>query len=178
MSLIARVLLMLGGLNYFFRTSINANIFGFMGDYYMYVMSLLIGVSALYFVFDRDYYLPFLGYTVMPIQMSKPVGDIKKIILNNLPSNVNVIAWGAKNGEKVYDNPYDAYGEYGNTFVGKTDSKGEVTVELPCPSEYYVTKFGVMNKKLSKHIHYRYEMPKYKGLFSRVYTRYVSDECK
>lgn len=142
------------------------------------LISLLIGVSALFFIFNRDYYLPFLGHAVIPIGPKKPSEKLNKIRLSNLPPKTTVIAWGSQNSNKIYDNPFDAYGSYANTDIVQTNDKGEVIVELPCPSEYYVNKFGIMKQKLDRHIHYRYELPKYKGLFSRIYTKYLDAKCQ
>jgi hypothetical protein len=142
------------------------------------ILSVLIGISALYLVFNRDYYLPFLGHTVIPIAGRKPSENLKQIKLSGLPSNTLVMAWGAKESDKEFDDPFEAYGDYANTDIKKTNDNGEVVIELPCPSEYYVNKFGVMNKKLDRHIHYRYQTPQYKGIFSRVYTKYLDEKCQ
>ena len=45
---------------------------------------------------------------------------------------------------------------------------------LSCPTEYYVRN----NKKIKKHIHYRYELPEYKALFSEVKTQFIEQECQ
>ena len=64
-----------------------------------------------------------------------------------------------------------------NTDISKTNDKGEVIVELPCPASYHVPAFG-MNKQLDRHIHYRFELPKHKGMFSRIYTKYLDEKCQ
>lgn len=176
--LFARLLLIIGGLNYFFIASINVNIFQYITNkFILQLVFLLIGISALWFAFNRDYYLPFLGPSVIPIgsnktELSSPTTQIQ---LTNLPVNTTVMVWGAQENSQTVNNPYDAYGDYSNTIISKTDDTGKVTVSLPCPAEYYVNKFG-LNKKLKRHIHYRYEYPKYRGLFSRIFTKYIN-EC-
>ena len=176
--LLARFLLVLGGLNYFFMATINVNLFSFIQNTLIVrIISILIGVSALYFLFNRDYYLPFLGETVIPIGPKKPTENLTKIKLTGLPPNTTVIAWGAQNVKVTFDNPIDAYGSYANTEITQSNEKGEAFVELPCPSDYYVSKFG-MKSKLDRHIHYRYQLPKYKGMFSKIYTKYLDAKCQ
>lgn len=179
-NLIARLLLVLGGLNYFFTSAINVNLFSFIQyPIVIRLISLLIGISALYFVFNRDYYLPFLGHTAIPVGGPlKPEGDLKAIKLTGLPPNVIVMAWGAQSTDKIFEDPFEAYGDYANTDIKRVNKDGEVIIELPCPSEYYVNKFGIMKRKLDRHIHYRYQVPEYKGIFSRVYTKYLDEKCQ
>lgn len=178
--LLARLLLVIGGLNYFFMSTMNISLFSFIQNQFIIrLISLLIGISALYFVFNRDYYLPFLGHAVIPISSGKkPTENLTKIKLGGLPPKTTVIAWGAQDVKKIYDNPFDAYGGYSNTEITQTNEKGEALIELPCPAEYYVNKFGIMKQKLNKHIHYRYELPKYKGLYSRIHTKYLNSKCQ
>lgn len=174
--ILARLLLVIGGLNYFFIASINVNIFQYINNkFILQLVFLLIGLSALWFVFNRDYYLPFLGPSVIPIGSNKKFEKTTQIQLTNLPINTTVMVWGAQENIQTYDNPYDAYGDYSNTIITKSDDTGKVTVSLPCPAEYYVNKFG-FNKKIKRHIHYRYELPQYRGLFSKIFTKYIN-EC-
>ena len=133
--LFARLLLVIGGLNYFFTSTINVNLFSFIQQpMFVRILSTLIGISALYLVFNRDYYLPFLGHTVIPISSrSKPSENLKQIKLTNLPPNTIVIAWGSQESDKTFENPFEAYGDYVNTDIKTTNDKGEVIIELSCP---------------------------------------------
>jgi uncharacterized membrane protein YuzA (DUF378 family) len=176
--LFARFLLVLGGLNYFFVAALNINLFSFIqNEFIVRIISLLIGLSALYFLFNRDYYLPFLGPAVIPVGTKKPTENLTKIALTGLPPKTTIMAWGSQNGKDTFDNPFDAYGSYANTELTKSDENGNAIVQLSCPSEYYVNKFGIMKQKLDRHIHYRYELPKYKGIYSPIYTRYLDENC-
>jgi uncharacterized membrane protein YuzA (DUF378 family) len=176
--LLARFLLVLGGLNYFLMGVINVNMFSFIQNpFIIRVISILIGVSALCFLFNRDYYLPFLGEVIIPIGPKKSTENLTKIKLSGLPPNTTIIAWGAQNDKLTFDNPYDAYGNYSNTEITQSNENGEAFVELSCPSEYYVSKFG-MQRRLDRHIHYRYQYPKYKGMFSKIYTKYLDTKCQ
>jgi hypothetical protein len=85
-------------------------------------------MSAVVLAIQRDTYLPFLGHTVMP----EPITGFtqaetlisKKI--SGLPPNVKVMYWAALPSETVIDNPSDAYGDYSNQGVTKTDDNGTV----------------------------------------------------
>lgn len=177
LDLLARVLLLIGGLNHLFFYLINVKIFSNIPyPNLVKIINVLIGLSAAYFVFDRDYYLPFLGKTVIPVGPIKPNVNLKKIKLTKLPPNTIILSWAAKESDKVFSNYMQAYGDYSNTDVSKTNSLGEVTVQLPCPASYRVSKFG-MDKQLDRHIHYRYAIPNNPGMFSRIYTKYLNKEC-
>ena len=184
-NLFARFLLVIGGINYLFL-SLNINLLDNIKRYPIIIKTIfiLIGFSALYFIFDRDYYLPFLGKCVIPVGPKK-ISDIslkernilKKIKLSGLPPNSYVIYWGAKPNEQVSPNPIDAYKDYSNSDIGQTDSDGNIIIELECPSEYIVSKFG-KRERLRRHIHYRFELPEYKGIFSKVYTKHLDTNCQ
>lgn len=177
--LFARLLLIIGGLNYFLKSTINIDLFTFIKNRFIVkIISLLIGISALYFMFNRDYYLPFLGECIIPITTKKPTENLTKIKLSGLPPNTIVMAWGAQSNNKIYEDPFEAYGNYLNTEITQSNERGEAIIELPCPSEYIVNKFGIMKRKLNRHIHYRYQLPKYKGLFSKIYTKYLDEKCQ
>lgn len=177
--LFARLLVIIGAINYFFIASVNVDMFRYINNpMIVRILFLMIGLSAAYFIFNRDYYLPFLGHTVIPVGPSKPTENLKQIKLSGLPANTIVMAWGSQSTDKVFEDPFEAYGDYANTEIKRTNDKGEVIIELPCPSEYYVNKFGVMKRKLDRHIHYRYQLPQYKGMFSRVYTKYLDEKCQ
>jgi hypothetical protein len=131
-------------------------------------------IVVLYYLFNRDFYLPFLGQTIIPIKntnIENPDG-VLNFKIQNLPSNTNVIYWASNSSNEVIRNPIDAYKGYTNSGITKTDSYGNASLQISCPSDYYVKSFG-MDKKLSQHIHYRIESDKYPGLFSSVKTHYV-----
>ena len=150
LDIFARILLILGGLNYLFMSHTSTM---------SRIIAIAIGLSALYFLFDRDFYLPFLGKSVIPITTQQQDSkDLKQVILRDLPPNTNVIFWAAKGGKETASNPMNAYSEYANSGVAKTNDKGEAIISVACPVEY-----NVHYKKLMKHLHYRYELPGYRG---------------
>lgn len=137
-------------------------------------LSIILIVIALYYLFNRDFFLPFLGPAVIPTSKA-PLKSEKQIIvqLTDLPSNTNVIYWASGESNKDFEDPLGAYKNYSNSGMEKTDNAGNVTIKVACPGRYYVNKFGFKKRKLPRHIHYRYELPHYEGLYSRVYTEYV-----
>lgn len=152
---------------------------------YNTIFSIMVGISALILIFNRDYYLPFLGKCVFPNKSnngSVSLDKKTKVKLDKLPPNVNVVYWASKpnaNGvDSVFEDYVQAYQGTPNSGVQKTNEKGETTVELLCPSEYKVTKFGIqfLSKKIPRHVHYRYQLPKYEGMYSKVFTKKI-EQC-
>ena len=178
LQLLARFLLVLGGINYLTLYFLQTNVLSYL-HYPMLirVVTLAIGGAALYFAFNRDYYLPFLGKCVIPVGEGKPQGELKSVQITGLPANTNVIFWAAKSGSNVVPNPMDAYGDYSNSGIVKSDRNGVAVIQMVCPTAYYVSEIGIINKQLPKHVHYRYELPEYRGIFSRVMTKYLENEC-
>lgn len=171
-NIVARLILVLGGLFYLVQ------FFGIHADKNSYVyrsFALIIGLCALYFIFDRDYYLPFLGKTVIPIISSQPTENLKEIALSNLPPDTRIIYWAAKPGPVSPEADWRVYNDYSNSGVSKTDIRGNLVVKISCPVEYNVPSF-FGKRRLRRHLHYRYEIPGYNGMFSRVYTKYI-DTC-
>lgn len=174
-SILARFFLVIGGINYLFWSVGNVNVFTTLikNDYVNKVIGFIIGMSALYFIFDRDYYLPFLSKTVFPLPSLASKKDANtSVTLKNLPPNTIVVYWAANKSNSTIENPWKAYDEYQNSGIAVTNAQGTASIDIECPAVYKVSKFG-MNKNLKKHIHFRYELPKYKGMFSRVFTKYI-----
>jgi hypothetical protein len=138
----------------------------------LFFINLFVVFTVAHHLFNRDYYLPFLGPTVIPIKERETVGKLVDIVIDNLPPNTRILYWAANESDKHFDDPIQAYSGYGNSGVSKSDETGKVTIRVNCPSEYSVGKF-MMNKKLDKHIHYRIESSRFPGLFSGVKTKYV-----
>ena len=134
------------------------------------LISLIIGICAVSLMFNRDYYLPFLGETVMPHVKETnmlPLGFGKTdVSLKGLPPNSFIVFWAAMPGKELVSDPFQAYGDYANSGITKSDNQGNAVLSLQCPAQY-----AVRQKSLPKHVHYRVENPKIKGLFSKVYTK-------
>ena len=178
--LLLKLLIIIGSLNYLTSSVVNINIFKKITEnhYILRFISILIGLSGLYFAFNRDFYLPFLGPTVIPVTLAtKKVDNLINVQLKNLPPNTKVIYWAAistnvSTNDPIGD-PITAYKDYTNSGMAISSSNGDLTVQIECPSKYNVSKFKVFTKTLPKHIHYRYELPEYPGMFSKVFTQIV-----
>ena len=133
------------------------------------IIYIIISMVALILLSQRDTFLPFLGRTVMPQPLTeyKPSGKLKIKVITNLPPNVKVIYWAAHPSNKIIDNPYDAYGDYVNQGVTKTDENGKAILQFLIPSSYKVP----YKSALTLHIHYRYWTSS--GMTSRVFTEKI-----
>lgn len=140
------------------------------------LFNFLIGLVGLYYLYDLTFYLPFLDTTYFPdITVPFQSTATETVEIKNLPPNTRVVYWAAStrlNGE-VYENPLDAYKDSNNKGYVLSDSEGTAVLLLDCPSVYKVGKF--MKKELPKHVHYRYELAEFPGLYSRVFTKNM--EC-
>jgi hypothetical protein len=121
-------------------------------------------------MFNRNFYLPFLGYSAFPCgsMVEKVPADANTEVKVVVPPNVNVIYWASENPNKLAEpisNPWDAYGNYDNAGVVKSDDSGVAILKVRMPVSY---KVGLMHKTLNKHVHYRYcELA---GMLSEVKT--------
>jgi uncharacterized membrane protein YuzA (DUF378 family) len=127
---------------------------------------ILVGMSALILIIQRDTYLPFLGHTVIPQPMTeyKPSGTLITRTINDLPANVKVIYWAAEPSDKIIENPTDAYGDYNNQGVTTTDANGTAILQVRNPASYKIP----LKETLEPHIHYRYWTSA--GMASKLFT--------
>lgn len=171
---LSRILLIITALNYVLIKLLNINLFGFIKNSdILAFLHLIMAIVVIYYLFNRDFYLPFLGETVIPIKNMNNIEDnLLNFKIQNLPPNKRLIYWASRSSDQVIRNPIDAYKGYTNSGITKTDSNGNASLEISCPSDYYVKSFG-MDKKIRRHIHYRIESDKFPGLFSSVKTHYV-----
>ena len=122
-----------------------------------FIVILIVVASILYNMFDRNFYLPFLGWSVYPcggLAEKVPRNADSTITIQARP-NVNVIYWASEPSEssaQPIDNPWDAYANYNNSGVVKADSTGKAVLHFRNPSSYRV---GLMNTELKRHVHYR-----------------------
>lgn len=146
------------------------------------VIMVIVGIAAIYALFSRDNYLPFLGLSHVPTSVFKDYKQekfdkkitiaIKKKLKGAKP--IKVVYWAANPSTEIKTNPRDAYGNYENYGVTPIiDDKAELYVK--CPGSYIVTHGKVVKfaKSLPKHIHYRVVYDN--GLTSRIET--VQVDC-
>lgn len=175
LTLALRVLLVIGGIH---CLTANATVFpNILGPVLARVLALAIGIAAVVSALDRNYYLPFLGECVVGGITEGPAKDTPKnfFTLQGLPAQTRVLYWSAQEGTSAFPDPKTAYGDYSNSGMTVSSSTGEATVALPCPAGYSVRSF--LKKEIPPHFHYRYELPDFKGVFSKVFTYDLKDQC-
>ena len=176
---ITMFLVLLGALNWGLIAVFDFNLVGEFSSIFGYnardtisrIIYLIVAMSAIVLMIQRDTYLPFLGKTVVPQPMNNyiPTGDLITKIVENLPANVKVIYWAALPSDKVVDNPEDAYGNYSNQGVTTTDTTGKATLSVQKPASYKIpSSYNPFKGTLEPHIHYRYWTSA--GMASRIYT--------
>lgn len=155
---LAMILIMVGASNVamvgLFRVNIIRSVLG--DGFLSNLLYILIGSSALYLMFHRDTYLPFLGSTIVPctvLEAREPPGATKEIQIVVEP-NKKVIYWAAEpRPETQHDlqNWDKAYGSYENTGVTMSNANGIAILKVREPQAYRVPMRG----RLESHIHYR-----------------------
>lgn len=161
--IVLKVLLLVGAFNYCYwallvTTQSSSKILGG-----------LVAIATLVLASQRDFYLPFLGQGVFPIVASRPPPNAQTFTITGVPPNVSVIYWAAKRNQSPFPDFKQAYGNFENSGLTMSDSNGTAIAALQCPAPYSVGK--IFDKQLPKHLHYRYELPNSKGMFSRVFTQ-------
>jgi uncharacterized membrane protein YuzA (DUF378 family) len=148
------------------------NLFGpNAGDMISRFIYIVVAMSALVLVIQRDSRLPFLGHTVMPQPMTeyKPSGELITKTIKNLPKNVKVIYWAAQTSDTIIDNPKEAYEDYSNQGVTTTNADGVATFQVRKPTSYEIPpSYNPFIGTLKPHIHYRYWTSS--GMASRIFT--------
>ena len=137
------------------------------------IVILSVVASIIYFMFDRNFYLPFLGWAVYPcgsLAEKVPINADTNVIVQVNP-NSNVVYWASEPSKienQPIDNPWDAYANYDNSGVVKSDSTGKAVLHVRSPSSYNV---GLLNTTLKTHVHYR--VCKHPGMLSDIKTVFV-----
>lgn len=163
-----KFLIVLAAINYLFISELGTDIFSMLGGKGVTrIVYVIVGLTGLYYLLKRDFYLPFLGPTIIPIPEAPLPKDLIDVTLHNLPPKTRILYWAAAPSDVVSEDPLLAYNLYSNSGIGYTDSQGTLTAKIGCPGQYRV---GLRKRLLKQHMHFRYEYPKYKGLFSKVYT--------
>ena len=171
---VAMILLIIGGLNWLcigaFDTDIVRALFG--KGLFSDCIFILVGLSAITIMFDRDTYLPFLGPMVAPcsvLQDRSPPGATKEVKIVVKP-NAKIIYWAA---EPANDNLKDiqswkvAYQHFENAGVVTANQEGVALLKVRPPQIYNVPIRG----KIEHHVHYR--ICDEDGWMSHVYTTYL-----
>lgn len=137
------------------------------------VVLVLIGVSALYLMFSRNFYLPFLGESAIPASLFssvpiEPSGATVSATISYVRPGAKVVFWASNPSNKDASSPTVAYGTYTNVGVAFADKNGNAILRVLPPSGYRVGFFG---RRVVPHIHYRVES--HPGILGEVRTMYV-----
>lgn len=136
------------------------------------LFALLAFISGMWLLLNRDTYLPFLGYAVLPKSVLKDElepsdANIDYVLPIDEKDASSVIYWASKPSKEIKENPFVAYGDYSNAGIVKVQN-GLAKIKFNCPSQYKVGA-GYL---LKQHIHYRILFDN--GLLSPIQTKYVS----
>ena len=117
---------------------------------------LAVGAAAVSVAFARDFYLPFLGETILPCSVLDPKvpenADTEVKVL--VKPGDKVLYWASEPANEDMDKIQDwrrAYLGYKNAGVAIADSDGFATLAVRHPQPYQVPLHG----KLDAHVHYR-----------------------
>lgn len=151
----AMVFLIIGGINWLLFGLFDVNLvagFGVLST----IIYVLVGLSAIAIMFDRDTYLPFLGPTVVPCSVLKdrtPPGATREVRVTITPG-AKVLYWAAEPASEKLKEINDwkkAYLEYDNAGVTTANGDGVAVLKVREPQGYKVPIMG----SLKPHIHYR-----------------------
>jgi uncharacterized membrane protein YuzA (DUF378 family) len=172
----AMVLVIVGALNWFLIGAFKWNpvemLFG--KSWIARSIYILVGLSALAIMLDRDTYLPFLGPTVMPcasVPDRTPPGATKTVTVSAPPGS-KVLFWAAEpemEGLREVQTWKEAYAGYENAGVATADTNGQATLKVREPQGYVVPFKG----RLESHIHFR--ICESSGMLGRVKTIFLAD---
>jgi uncharacterized membrane protein YuzA (DUF378 family) len=157
--MLGALLLVIGGLNWGIVAvtggDLVSSIFG-RGSVIARGIFLVVALAAAFFVFKRDFYLPFLGEAHVPCSVlvdKVPEGADTSIGVRVRPG-AKVVFWAAEPANEDLKNVNDyraAYLEYRNAGVATADADGNATLKVRTPQGYTVPMKG----QLPPHIHYR-----------------------
>ncbi len=155
--MIAMILLIAGAVNWLLIGTIKVNIVEkILGTSAARIVYLLVGIAALFMIFRRDFYLPFLGESHTPCATLKdytPPGATEEVKVQVKPS-AKVIYWGSEPATKKMEGINDwrkAYMGFQNAGVTTADINGVATLRLRAPQPYTVP----FKREIDSHVHFR-----------------------
>lgn len=116
------------------------------------IIYILVALSAFSLMMKRDFWLPFLGDTVLPSSLV-PLKDNKKYdteIKVNVPKGCKVAYWASIPHKDIPD-VLTAYDKYQNSGVVMADDDGVATLKVMKGSGYIVPS----GRYIKPHLHYR-----------------------
>jgi len=153
LQMMAALLLVIGGLNWGIIGVTKVNLLDKVPRWLSRSVYILVGLAALYNLFRRNYYLPFLGSSAFPCgpMMVKTPDNANVQATVKVKPDVNVIYWAAEEHDAIVENPWLAYGKNSNSGVARSSETGEAVLNVRMPASYKVPSGRV----LTPHIHYR-----------------------
>ncbi len=175
------ILLLIGGLNWGLIGSFNLNLVQLINEktfnspLFENSVYIIVGLCALYLGSNRNFYLPFLGDTVLApstLALSEGRTDANIEVEVDAKGADLVMYWAAEpSASQEQDGTkfaYDAYDKFTNAgVVPVVNNKAKLKVK--CPQKYWVNKWGIKKTTLENHVHYRLIFPN--GWASEVMTR-------
>ena len=181
----ARGILILSSLFYALKVFVNeSTMVYYTGDQSLKLLYAIFAFTGVFFVTNRDFYLPFLGPTAFPLGLLSPhimPNDAHtRVNATKLPPNTKVIYWASEPCENTNTcntkitniDPFTAYNGFSNAGIAMSDQHGNATFIVRDPQQYHVNK-SFMSKTLQPHIHYRYVQND--KLLSKIFTIYIND---
>ena len=133
------------------------------------IILIIIGICIIYLGIDRDTWLPFLGYNVLPpslVPETKNVGDMS--IKIQVKPNTKVAYWSALPSKDSKITVDKAYGNYSNAGVTKSDKNGFATLTFNKGTGYFVPG----NKYIKSHVHFR-ELNEEWSMMGAIQTKFL-----
>ena len=124
-----------------------------LGSRWARLVVILSLVGAVYLGFNRDFYMPFLGPTVIPtsvLKLGTPADATVSVSIDVPKTATHVIYWAATPSTAPQDNPMAAYRGFKNAGVVEA-AGGRATLRVACPGTY---KVG-WGRLVPRHLHYR-----------------------
>lgn len=154
----AMIFLIVGGINWLlvglFDLNLVTSVFG--DGVISTIIYIIVGLSAIAIMFDRNTYLPFLGPMVAPcsvLQNRVPPGATREVNVVVKPYS-KVLYWASEpstaNLEKI-NSWKQAYLNYDNAGVVTSDANGKAILKIREPQAYRVPIRG----NLKPHVHFR-----------------------
>lgn len=116
------------------------------------IIYLSVALSAIYLGTNRDFWLPFLGDTVIPENLIplKKTNKYDTELTVKVNPNTKVAYWAANPHENI-PQVMDAYGKYNNSGVVMSNEEGIATLKVVKGSGYNVPS----GRYIKPHVHYR-----------------------
>jgi uncharacterized membrane protein YuzA (DUF378 family) len=121
-------------------------------DWVSIVLYLVILLATLNVLFDRNFYLPFLGKTIFPCNVLREniPDNVTKLVEVDTRPNTFIIYWAAEPSDTDNRDWDEVYVDYTNAGVVRSDENGIAKMFVRSPTGYEVPV-----GKLDSHIHYR-----------------------